>query len=69
MERVSSIRMGAAISNFALKVDKDHSQPGVPTDLYININININKTLYSDFSGCSQSFHMRHVAVIYACDT
>ena len=31
MKRVSWIRMGAAISNFALKADKDdHSQPGVP---------------------------------------
>ena len=29
MERVSSIHMGAAISNFALNGDKDHSQPGV----------------------------------------
>ena len=29
MERVSSIHMGAAISNFVLNGDKDHSQPDV----------------------------------------
>ena len=33
---VSSIRMGAAISNFALKGDKDHPQPGVATDLGVH---------------------------------
>ena len=35
MERVSSTRMGAALSNFALKDDKDHLQPGVPNHFHM----------------------------------
>ena len=35
MECVSSIHMGAAISNFALKDGKDHSLPGVPNHFHM----------------------------------